>query len=1136
MYNQIMEKLKPCSFYFNFLIKKYSVFLFTFISVVVFTNGFFINNVYAEDITEDTHWVLANSPYIITDDIYILNGATLIIDPGVIVKFDYGTNMIVDGKLEALGLENDGMIYFTSYYDDTLGGDTDGEEYYCYFNTDDEGNNIEPEICDPVDDSPYSGDWGVVLIRSTTSKSILNNVVSRYSNDGLFLMNGGSVDSTNFSSDKEIYIYNSLDNSFSGLDIPSIEISEDSEVSIIDSTILNQEGSSVLIYSDSSLDIKNSNISGYNGFEIYQNSSLSATDLSIECESDGISVFDNSSLNLSGGDINCGNIGVYVFGDSTADITGVKINGASEAGLMAHSNLDIDAVKITKSEITGNENGFIVYGSDILANQNSIHDNTSTGAMTYDSDQLTLFNYDFTNNFWGDASGPIHSLVSSGLVGDILDFDNILYLPFLTTDPLIEKVGLSNVLFIPGFQASRIYKMNNILGLEYEDKLWEPNASGDIPDIFMSEIGESINQNIYTRDLINEVTVFGVKTIDVYKSFFNKLNEMVSDNKIAMWKAVAYDWRLSPLDIVNRGIEKANGSISYNEELTEDQIPYIIDQLQKLRDSSSNGKVTIVTHSNGGLVSKALIDKLVEMKNNEESNLVDYIDNLIMVAPPLIGTPKATFGILHGYSQGMGLNILLGRKKARDFGQNLPGAYGLIPSEEYLSSVDTNLIVLDESLDKLNNWRSIYDESINTFEEFQSFLLGTEGNRAQSSYDDLVNPTILNETVLNKAKLLHSTIDNLEIPSTIQVYQIAGTGLPTAYNLEYKSKSECIIFINSICLKKKNVLSSDVGITSDGDGTVIAGSALFGEGNDYYLNLSAHNENNSNKDHLNIFEVPVLFDFINNIMKSDPNLPEYITVDKPAPADYTVLKMRSPVAIDIYNADGLHTGIVENNDPDLDIIEEGIPNSSYIEIGEEKYIIVPKEGDYKLKLTGLSGGIFTLEQEQIINDLPGESVIWRDIPTTSFLRGEVDITDNNLATNISLDIDNDGIFESVISPSAAKEETNDKKNHSNIIGSIIPIIDKQDSMHLFSFKEDIDKDKLHEDNEITLEKSVGNKEVRQENNLKKDIQRNKNTKNNLSASSRLINNIPMGNGTSFIIIISSIVVILLAIKFIFKVK
>ncbi len=71
------------------------------------------------DITVNTTWTLAGSPYIVISDIFIRSGARLTIEPGVVVKFNTNAGMYIAtgayaGYLTAVGTETDTII-FTSY-------------------------------------------------------------------------------------------------------------------------------------------------------------------------------------------------------------------------------------------------------------------------------------------------------------------------------------------------------------------------------------------------------------------------------------------------------------------------------------------------------------------------------------------------------------------------------------------------------------------------------------------------------------------------------------------------------------------------------------------------------------------------------------------------------------------------------------------------------------------------------------------------------------------------------------------------------------------------------------------------------------------------------------------------------------
>ena len=70
------------------------------------------------NIDTDTTWNLDDSPYTVTDDVIVYNGATLTIDPGVTVNFEVGTRLQIGklgfnrvGKLVADGTS--GTITFT---------------------------------------------------------------------------------------------------------------------------------------------------------------------------------------------------------------------------------------------------------------------------------------------------------------------------------------------------------------------------------------------------------------------------------------------------------------------------------------------------------------------------------------------------------------------------------------------------------------------------------------------------------------------------------------------------------------------------------------------------------------------------------------------------------------------------------------------------------------------------------------------------------------------------------------------------------------------------------------------------------------------------------------------------------------
>ena len=66
-------------------------------------------------ITADTHWTAANSPYVVTLDILVVNNATLTIDPGVEVRLDPSVGIeVAVGQLLARGTQSNRIRFTTN--------------------------------------------------------------------------------------------------------------------------------------------------------------------------------------------------------------------------------------------------------------------------------------------------------------------------------------------------------------------------------------------------------------------------------------------------------------------------------------------------------------------------------------------------------------------------------------------------------------------------------------------------------------------------------------------------------------------------------------------------------------------------------------------------------------------------------------------------------------------------------------------------------------------------------------------------------------------------------------------------------------------------------------------------------------
>lgn len=62
-------------------------------------------------VATNTTWTKANSPYIVNGNLSVDSGATLTIQPGVVVRVDSGVSFIVDGRLIAEGTVTDSILF-----------------------------------------------------------------------------------------------------------------------------------------------------------------------------------------------------------------------------------------------------------------------------------------------------------------------------------------------------------------------------------------------------------------------------------------------------------------------------------------------------------------------------------------------------------------------------------------------------------------------------------------------------------------------------------------------------------------------------------------------------------------------------------------------------------------------------------------------------------------------------------------------------------------------------------------------------------------------------------------------------------------------------------------------------------------
>jgi len=553
----------------------------------------------------------------------------------------------------------------------------------------------------------------------------------------------------------------------------------------------------------------------------------------------------------------------------------------------------------------------------------------------------------------------------------------------------------SNVLFLPGIEGSRLYRPDG----SGEKKLWEPGLLDTLHDLYLTIDGKSARTDVYTKagDIIDETPVTGA---NIYKSFIAKMDSLVTAGTINAWEADPYDWRLSIDDILTRG-KQTSSNISY---LDATNTPYIIQELKHLAATSKTGKVTVIAHSNGGLVAKQLTESL----GADASTL---IDKMIFVAVPQVGTPAAVAADQHGYGQAFGGGLVVSQSTARTFASTSLMAYNLLPSDKYFKQVDNPVISFDASLP---DWIARYGATIHSKELLHTFLTDSYG-RVDAQTGDVNQPIQLSGTLLSSAEALHADLDNWAPPAGVQLIQIAGWGVPTT--------------VSGITYKKKDTVAhAEPDFTVDGDGTVTVPSALWTSTTtgavDYWVDLRSYNRNHpvqsgfglAKFDHGRILEPAELLNFLSDqIASTTKPLSDYIYLSTQAPSAPNLrlrYALHSPLTLNLYS-NGRHTGVSTTTGQ----VEEQIPGTYYTEFGDTKYIFSDASDSAQIVMDGYASGTFTFNVDQYSGDTLTASTIFKDIPTTANTIVSLDVqSDISTLSPMNIDGNGDGTFEIAIDP------------------------------------------------------------------------------------------------------------------------
>ena len=548
--------------------------------------------------------------------------------------------------------------------------------------------------------------------------------------------------------------------------------------------------------------------------------------------------------------------------------------------------------------------------------------------------------------------------------------------------PVCIEDCYSNVLFLPGVKGSVLRD-----GTNPANKLWPPTVwSSDVRALALTDEGESVNS----------VVVDGILTdfygTPVYGPFGSFMDSLVESKTINEWLSVPYDWRFSPEEILEDGVLTTSGTT------------YVLEEIEKLAARSRTGKVTIVAHSMGGLMAKAVVKAL------ENEGKTELIDSVVLAASPQLGTPQGAASLLHGDDESILGGFIVDATDVRAVGQNMLSAYNLMPSARYFDEVVDPVFVFDENASFTLPWRNYFGaSSINTYSDYEDFVTNRDQFRIYPDPTDLLVPEVLRKDMISNARSFHNTFDDFVFPEDIYVVQIAGWGVQTLKGITY--------------LSEEGQQAYQARFTREGDKTVVYPSAIASDADEtYYFNIADYNEtlseDASHKDVLNVVPVQKLLESI--LRKQQTELGSYLSSGKPAiggVGDQLLVSTHSPVLLSVRDNLGNFTGVNPNQTLGGFLsIEEEIPGSTFFVVGGDNYAFLPKGGSYTFTFQGTDTGRATIKKSVVTGDTTTTNATYTDIPVTLGTRGEFHVTTSSVDTFISLDANGDGQVDTVVAP------------------------------------------------------------------------------------------------------------------------
>ncbi len=697
---------------------------------------------------------------------------------------------------------------------------------------------------------------------------------------------------------------------------------------------------------DSEVDVENfDSREAEKGFRLFYSSRVDISNYIFEGESDALALYDASSASFLDGSIETsgggsGSFGIALFDKSLLHLFNVNFKFLFTKGVgVFDSTLYMKRANFSG----GTDSALEAYASTGLTSvasvdKTNIKNMSDTGVQNYNAN-LTVTNSKIENNnrgidtyFYLSSTGSL--VVSRSSVSG--NGDGVRVYDSATNG--IRKVDIKNNWW---GSASGPFHIGNTVSLgdsvfgtkNFKPWLLSPeNSSEKVPVIIIPGImGSYLNKNdkkgtevwpsagnlLLNKDdgqldvLLDLKNLFtkGVLKKTLFANYFADLEESLGLNGFKEKDSLfffGYDWRQDVDNLAWKGVSSTTKTLA--------------EYINEVRVKTGSEKVDIVAHSMGGLLVKSYLNHFGE----ENNNIRKFID----IATPHLGSPFAPKTLIFGDNIGSDLlgKDVVSPKKIKEISQNFPSIYALIPSKNY------------------------YDDRYTDYKHVIRDVLDIDNNQVTGELNyagtkNLLQNTGRNSGLLESAEKLHDTLDTLDPKNYVdEVVNIVGCGTPTLGNISIRNK------------KENGEYEYDLAFI-DGDGTVPLMSAeAISAGAVYYIKEAEHATMPSRNG---------VKELVGNILtNSEIGILGGVSTSTAVCGipKGKVVSVHSPVDIHIYDREGRHSGPDKKGD-----IQNDIPGIAYETVEDNKFVFIPDDGEYEVKMVGTDEGTFNVRVSDVEN-------------------------------------------------------------------------------------------------------------------------------------------------------------------------